>query len=199
MSRTKCRYRSADADGFCPYRPQVTVGFSQYRPEVADGFVSGRVLSIPSAVADGSRLRLTAGVLLVMVLSLLSGCAAKPDRGGIPAEVEAVIGTVSDDIAQERYDKVYEEASDLWKNDATLEQSNEVLKTLHSKLGKVESRAPHSAIEQDNSGGPLKGNAFIVTYQTKFERGEAMETFTLTKQNGRWLLARYLVNSTALK
>jgi hypothetical protein len=45
----------------------------------------------------------------------------------------------------------------------------------------------------------LKGHAFIVTYQTKFERGEGMETFTLIEQNGRWVLARYLATSTALK
>lgn len=132
-------------------------------------------------------------------LTLLQGCGLKTSVGGIPTEVESVIGTVTEDIAQERYDKVYRESSELWKHDATQEQSAEVLKTLRAKLGKVESRALHSATEQQNSGGPLKGRAFIVTYQTKFERGEAMETFTLIEENGHWLLARYLVNSTALK
>jgi hypothetical protein len=113
--------------------------------------------------------------------------------------VEELVRSISDDIASERYDKVYEESSDLWKKDATPEQSAGVLKTLKSKLGRVESRGFYSATEQNNSGGPLKGHAFIITYQTKFERGEAMETFTLVEQNGRWQLARYQVNSTALK
>jgi hypothetical protein len=36
-------------------------------------------------------------------------------------------------------------------------------------------------------------------YQTRFQQGDGMETFTLVEQNGRWLLARYFVNSTALK
>jgi hypothetical protein len=134
----------------------------------------------------------------LVALVLLAGCGLKTSVSGIPAEVESVIGTVTDDIAQERYEKVYREASDLWKHDATADQSTEVLKTLHTKLGKVESRALHSATEQQNSGGPLKGRAYIITYQTKFERGEAMETFTLIEENGRWKLARYLVNSTAL-
>ena len=31
-----------------------------------------------------------------------------------------------------------------------------------------------------------------LSYQTRFERGEGMETFTLIEENGRWLLARYL-------
>jgi Protein of unknown function (DUF4019) len=130
---------------------------------------------------------------------LLNACGVKQTVDGIPPEVESVIGTVSEDIAEERYDKVYSEASQLWKQDATLEQSTETLKTLHSKLGRVESRTIHSGTEQQNSGGPLKGRAFIITYQTKFERGEAMETYTLVEENGHWKLARYLVNSTALK
>lgn len=130
---------------------------------------------------------------------MLNACGVKQTVDGIPPEVESVIGTVSEDIAEERYDKVYSEASQLWKQDATLEQSTETLKTLHSKLGRVESRTIHSATEQQNSGGPLKGRAFIITYQTKFERGEAMETYTLVEENGHWKLARYLVNSTALK
>jgi len=129
----------------------------------------------------------------------MSGCGPKTAVGGIPVGVESTINTVSEDIAEDRYDKVYNESSELWKRDVTKEQSAEVLKTLHSKLGKVESRAVHSATEQQNSGGQLKGHAFIITYQTKFERAEAMETFTLVEENGHWLLARYLVNSTALK
>jgi hypothetical protein len=138
---------------------------------------------------------IVSGLLLVL---LATGCALKGSRTTIPGEVESVIGTVSDDIANERYDKVYDESSDLWKRDATREQSTEVLKTLHTKLGKIDSRTVNSATEQQNSGGALKGHAFIISYQTKFEHGEAMETFTLIDENGRWALARYLVNSTAL-
>jgi hypothetical protein len=143
-----------------------------------------------------SRVRaLTFGLALLLTMS----CGLKNAGAGIPPEVESVIGTVTDDIAQERYDKVYSESSELWKHDASQEQSTEVLKTLHSKLGKVESRAMNSATEQQNSGGALKGHAFIVSYQTKFERGEAMETFTVIEENGKWRLARYLVSSTGLK
>ena len=106
---------------------------------------------------------------------------------------------IGEQIAQERYDQVYNESSDLWKKDVTLEQSNEAFKTLRTKLGKVETRALNSAVEQENSGGKLKGHVYILSYETRFERGDGMETFTLVEENGRWLLARYFVNSTALK
>lgn len=141
--------------------------------------------------------RYLAGITIAMVL-YGAGCALKPERRSIPPEVEATIGSVSDDIAQERYDKIYAEASDLWRSAATPEQSAETFKTLRTKLGKVENRVLYSATEQNNSGGPLKGRAFIIVYQTKFERGEGMETFTLVERNNQWQLARYFVSSMAL-
>ena len=110
-----------------------------------------------------------------------------------------VVANVGENIDQQRYEQIYNESSDLWKKDVTLEQSNEVFKTLRTKLGKVESRTLQSATEQQNSGGVLKGHVYILTYQTHFEQGDGMETFTLIEDNGRWELARYFVNSTALK
>ena len=140
-------------------------------------------------------------IFLIVFLSVLSvaACRQEADRGRVPTEVQEVIANVGEDIAQERYEKIYNESSELWKRDVTLEQSNEVFKTLRAKLGKVESRSLHSATEQQNSGGPLKGHVFILSYETRFERGDGMENFTLIEENGRWSLARYFVNSTALK
>lgn len=130
----------------------------------------------------------------------ISACGISNQRSArVPSEVEEVVASIGNNLDQERYDQIYNDSSDLWKQDVTLEQSNEVFKTLRSKLGKVENRSLHSATEQQNSGGPLKGHAFILSYETRFERGAGMETFTLIEQDGRWRMARYLVNSTDLK
>lgn len=146
-------------------------------------------------------LRRTCGLSLIFFVSIsaVSACRQDADRGRVPAEVQDVITNIGDHIAQERYEQIYNESSDLWRKDVRLEQSNEVFRTLRTKLGKVGTRSLHSATEQQNSGGVLKGHVFILTYQTQFEHGEGMETFTLIEENGRWLLARYFVNSTALK
>jgi hypothetical protein len=139
---------------------------------------------------------------MLVLLAVISGTACGLKNLGsssLPAEVETAIATITDDLEWERYDKIYSEASSLWKRDSTLEQSTEVLKKLRSQLGKVQNRALHTATEQRNSGGPLQGHVFIVSYQTKFENGPGMETFTLIEEDGRWALARYFVNSTALK
>jgi hypothetical protein len=134
-----------------------------------------------------------------LLLAIVSACGQGNERGRVPSEVQEVVNTVGEQIAQERYEQIYNESSDLWKVDVSLEQSNQVFKTLREKLGRVESRALHSATEQQNSGGALKGHVYILSYRTRFERGDGMETFTLVEQNGHWLLARYFVNSTALK
>ena len=142
-----------------------------------------------------------ARILLVLVFVSLFGVACATNQGSrsLPPAVESAIGTINDEIAAERYDKIYNDASELWRQDATLEQSTATFKALRNKLGVVENRTLQSATEQQNSGGPLKGRAFIVSYRTKFQNGEAMETFTLVEREGHWKLARYFVNSTALK
>lgn len=138
--------------------------------------------------------------VVILFLALLGlACTSNSEPRTIPPEVESMISTISDEIAAERYDKIYNEAAELWRQDATLERSNDAFKTLHTKLGLVENRMLQSATEQQNSGGPLKGRTYIVTYRTKFKNAEGMETFTLVDRDGRWLLARYFVNSTALK
>jgi hypothetical protein len=138
--------------------------------------------------------------LAVVLFSLFGlACATNQDNRSLPPEVESAIGTINDEIAAERYDKIYSDAADLWRQDASLEESTATFKVLRAKLGAVENRTLQSATEQQNSGGPLKGRVYIVAYRTKFHNGEAMETFTLVERDRRWLLARYFVNSTALK
>jgi hypothetical protein len=155
----------------------------------------------PSSVTAGrlGLARVLQHMLILLAVSTGFSCATKSERRTIPPEVESAIAGVSDDIEGARYEKIYNEAAELWKQDASLEDSVATFKTLQTKLGTVESRTLQSATEQENSGGPLKGRVYIVTYRTKFQNGEGMETFTLVERNGRWLMARYFVNSTALK
>jgi hypothetical protein len=133
-----------------------------------------------------------------VLISVLGAACNVSERRTMPPEVESAIASVGDDITAERYEKIYNESSELWTQAATLEESVNTFKTLRTKLGAVENRTLQSATEQENSGGALKGRAFIVTYRTKFQNAEGMETFTLVERNGKWLLARYFVNSTAL-
>lgn len=138
-------------------------------------------------------------LLLLLALSFFAACTTNQGAKTVPAAVESTINSLNDEIAAERYDKIYNDASQLWRDHSTLEESTANFKTLRTKLGPVESRTMQSASEQQNSGGPLQGHVYIVSYRTKFQNGEGMETFTLVERDGRWQLARYFVNSTALK
>ena len=162
----------------------------------------GRMRSTPWSALTCQRFgwfRSAECVLVLLVAIASFACATNQGSRNLPANVESTIGTISEEITAERYDKVYSDASELWRQDATLEESTATFKKLRAKLGAVESRMLQYAREEENSGGPLKGRVCTVTYRTKFQNGEAMETFTLVERDGHWLLARYFVNSTALK
>jgi hypothetical protein len=132
---------------------------------------------------------------LIFNFALFAGCTLKATRGGIPPQAQAVIDATTSDIADGNYEKIYTEAAEEWRQAATPEQASATFKTLRDKLGNVKGRSFHSATEQDATDG----HSFVITYKTTFDRADGMETFTLVERDGRWLLARYFVNSDALK
>lgn len=138
---------------------------------------------------------------LVVLLVLVSFASCRPSQRqiGIPTEAQDVIDTVTEDIAAGQDEKIFREAADEWRQASTLEQTKEFFKTLRAKLGKVKTRVFHMARGEQNANGLNGGPSWVVQYQTEFERADGMETFTLAERNGRWLLARYFVNSEALK
>ena len=142
------------------------------------------------------------GTLIAVVFSLalnLAACGQSVHRSGIPAGAQATLDTAIEDIDAGRYEKLYNEAADEWRANATLTQSEATFKTLREKLGNVRTRDLQSAREEQTGTAPVAGHSLIAAYETTFERGNGMETFTLLEHGGRWYLARYYVTSTALK
>ena len=128
-----------------------------------------------------------------------SSCAVEETRSGLPPEAQATIDRITEEIATGQLDKIYAEAAEEWRQAATPEQSRQALETLRARLGRVAARNFLTGRVQRNTGGELPGQSLVVTYQTKFETGAGMETFTLVERDGQWLLARYFVNSDALR
>jgi hypothetical protein len=133
--------------------------------------------------------------LLIFNYAFFTGCALKASRSGIPPQAQAVIDTATNDMAEGRYEKIYQEAAEEWRRATTIEESNATFKTLKDRLGGVKSRSFHSATEEDSTAQ----HSFVIIYKTTFERADGMETFTLVERDDRWSLARYFVNSDALK
>ena len=137
--------------------------------------------------------------LVLGVLALSFACSEGTRRYGIPAGAQAVLDTSIEDIDAGRYEKLYQEAADEWRNQATLDESKATFQTLRDKLGRVRTRNLETAREEQTSTAPIAGHSLVIVYQTSFERGEGMETFTLLEHGGRWSLARYFVSSNELR
>jgi hypothetical protein len=136
---------------------------------------------------------------LLLLASLAFACSTGEKQSGIQPEAQATIDAVTRDMSEERYDKIYNEAAAEWRQHATLEQSNTTFSTLKTKLGNVKGRTLLTGKQQQNTNNGTTGNSLVLRFNTTFERGEGMETFTLLERDGRWLLAGYSVNSNALK
>ena len=126
-------------------------------------------------------------------------CTRGERRSGIPLDAQTVLDTAIEDINTGRYDKLYNEAADEWRRDTTLEESKATFERLREKLGRASVRNLQTAREEQTSTAPVAGHSLIAIYQTSFEQGHAMETFTLVERQGKWYLAKYFVSSTALK
>ncbi len=137
-------------------------------------------------------------LLPAAICLLLSACAVD-ERRGVPAGAQATVERVTEDVAAGRDAKVYEEAAPEWRANVSAEESARTLQRVRERLGRVESRALHTGREQQSAPAPLSGHTLELVYQTRFERGSAMERFTLLERGGEWLLAGYTVTSDLLR
>ena len=152
----------------------------------------------------GFRMRQESRTFFVHALSLLivlwlTSCNASVRRSGIPAAAQAALQTAIDDIDAGRYDKVYQEAADEWRNQSSLEESKATLQKMRDRLGVARTRTQQTAREEQTSTAPVAGHSVSVIYQTTFDRGEGIETFTLIEHGGNWALAKYYVSSSAIR
>jgi hypothetical protein len=144
--------------------------------------------------------RTACATTLMLCISLCClACRPGVRRSGIPAEAQSALDTSLEDIDAGRYEKLYQEAADEWRSDATLDESKATFQKLRERLGRVRTRNLQNAREEQTSTAPIAGHSVVVVYQTSFELGDGMETLTLLERGGRWYLARYYVTSSALK
>jgi Protein of unknown function (DUF4019) len=132
---------------------------------------------------------LTVGLLTLIIAGaiLFSSCTANMRRSGIPAGAQTALDAAIENIDAGRYDELYQDASDEWRNQSTLDQSRATFQALRDRLGKARTRSLLTAREDQTSTAPIAGHSVTVAYQTTFDRG------------GRWALAKYYVSSSGLK
>ena len=140
-----------------------------------------------------------AALIVFGLVSVVASCSEGVRRNRIPAGAQTTLDTAIQDIDGGRYDKLYNQAADEWRKDSSLQDSQATFQRLRDKLGRARVRNLDTAREEQTGTAPIPGHSLVVIYQTSFERGDAMETFTLIEHGGSWYLAKYFVSSTALK
>jgi hypothetical protein len=129
---------------------------------------------------------------------LSSACAIDRHRSGLPTGAQEAVDELTREIAGGEFARVYETAADEWRASVSLEENDKILARVRDTFGRVQSRSPLSAREQGDEWGAAD-HTINISYNTRFERGDAIESFTLVERGRRWQLARYSVNSDALK
>jgi len=138
-------------------------------------------------------------IATIALATCFSCNAGSVRRSGIPPGAQTALETAIEDIDAGRYDKLYQGAADEWRNQSSLEESRATLQKIRDRLGNARSRTQQTAREEQTSTAPVAGHSVNVIYQTSFDRGEGIETFTVIEHGGRWALAKYYVSSSGLR
>lgn len=128
-----------------------------------------------------------------------AACTIDERQSGIPLKAQETISAFTEDFNGGRFDKIYNESAQEWRDRVSVEQSNETFRTLKERLGVIKEREFTSGRQQQNPSSNLPRNSLVVRYNTRFERAEGIEAFTLIERDGRYLLAGYSASSDALK
>ena len=137
--------------------------------------------------------------LFPIVFLAFSACAVDDRRGELPPGAQGAIDRLTEHYAEGRFGEIHAEAADEWRAAVAADESRATLARARERLGRVVSRATVRAAVQEAGGGQLGGRTVTLNYNTKFERADAHEAVTLVERDGRWQLARYTINSDALK
>jgi len=137
--------------------------------------------------------------IFIAVLLGTFSCGGGARHNGIPPAAQGVLDSAIQDIDAGNYDKLYQEASDEWRSQVSLEDSRAKMQQMRDSMGKVKTRTLQNAREEQTSTAPVAGHSLTAFYQATFEKGAGMEAFVLVEHGGRWYLAKYYVTSSGVK
>ena len=92
------------------------------------------------------------------------------------------------------YEKSWNEASNLFKDNVTVRQWKTAMENAHKSFGKVMQRDYSKAIDYDQIPNFPKGNYTVILYDSVFESSErAVEVVTLTVEENKWSVVGYVI------
>jgi len=128
--------------------------------------------------------------LLAVALLSLSCCSGSKD---LQASQQA-IARFHAELNQAQFDQIYAESSPDWKQATKQADTIKLFSAIHTKLGLYINGKQDAWRVNYGSGG----NTVVVQLQSKYQKGNATELFTLTDSGGSAQLIGYNINSLAL-
>src|SRR5256885_13140694 len=125
-------------------------------------------------------------LFVIFLVVTCFACNASVRRSGIPAGAQTALDIAIEDIDAGRYDKLYQEASDEWRAQSSVEESKATFQKLRDRLGNARTRTQATAREEQTSTGPVARHSVTGNFQNTFEPGEGVGNLTPDDPRGSW-------------
>lgn len=99
-----------------------------------------------------------------------------------------------DEFNRSEYGQIIDAADEGFRTGMTRDELMRFLQAIHTRLGNAGQSNFTNVTVQANQ----EGTFLITVYQTKFDHGDAIETFTWIKGKGKLFLSGYKIRSSAL-
>ncbi len=119
----------------------------------------------------------------------------KPDQGKAEQAAQAAAESWLALVDAGNYDQSWEEAASIFKEQVTKEQWKSALETVHSQVGKLQSRKLKSATYAKNPPSAPPGEYVNIQYDSKFEKLPAgvESVVPMLDKDGKWRVSGYFV------
>ena len=121
----------------------------------------------------------------------LASCAA---LGEGTEKAEKQVEVIHRLYNSKKFDRVYALTDQIYQEASTKEFNERFLKTIYKRLGKVEKKTRTGWQANTN----MQGSFLVLVYDTKFEKGQGVETFTMKLEDDKVTMAAYNIDSPAL-
>ena len=123
-------------------------------------------------------------------LAILSACGVQESVD----DAKAMVSVFHADLDAERYEDIWKETAPQMRNVIKAKEFEKLLSAIHHKLGKV-----LVAKQADwRANATTQGTFVVLGMDSKFEKGQAQETFTYVRDGKDLKLVGYNINSPAL-
>lgn len=130
-------------------------------------------------------------LIAAFLMTSLAGCSA---LGEGTDKSERQVDVIHKLYNAKKFDRIYALTDEIYQKATTKKLNERFLKTIHKKLGKVEEKTRTGWQANTN----MQGSFLVLIYDTKFENGQGVETFTMKLDNDRAKMAGYNIDSPAL-